>query len=144
MEVSPFMSMIACPKCGELNESNAPYCATCGARLDERSAPVTDAGRGTLIKENIPNLLSLLAGAVLVLLGIFVPAFGSAILQFVLLFTASNRNSRRAIGDAQPNNSDGWIVIAVGALFFLGGSFGLYASLRKFWAARLDRADARK
>jgi hypothetical protein len=138
------MSMIACPKCGEFNESNTLHCTACGARLDEQAAPVPDSGRGTLIKENLFNLLGLVAGVTLVLLGIFVPALGSAIIQFILLFTESNRYSRRAIGDAQPNNSDGWIVIVVGVLFILASNFGLYASLKKFWAKRFDGADDQK
>ena len=138
------MSMIACPKCGELNETNIIYCTACGANLEKQATPITDSGRGTLIKENILNLLGLVVGVSLVMLGVFVPAIGSAIIQFVLLFTESNHNYRRAIGNAQPNNSDGWIVISVGALFILASGVGLYASLKIFWIKRLDRVDAQK
>ena len=131
--------MIPCPKCKEFNDENTTHCAAGGARLDEPAKP--DPGRGTLLKENIPNILWLAAGAVFLLLGIFVPALGSAIVQFVMLFAESDHASRQSIVDAQPGKSDAWPVIGASILCFLFGGFGLYASLKKFWAKRLDKSE---
>ena len=131
------MTNIACPRCGVLNEENAAHCADCGARLEEPARP-KPVPSGTLFKENISNILWLVAGAVFLFLGITVPWLGSAIIQLVLFFTSS---SSRATDNARPSNADAWLVIAIAVLCFLVGGFGLYQSLSKFWARRLDNSE---
>ena len=131
------MANITCPQCGELNEENAVHCAACGARLDEPAKP-KPVPSGTLLKENIPNILWLAAGAVFLFLGITVPWLGSAIIQLVLTFTSSDS---RGIDNAQPSNADAWLVVALAVLCFLVGGFGLYQSLNKYWARRLDNSE---
>jgi zinc-ribbon domain len=137
------MANITCPQCGELNEENAIHCAACGARLDEPAKPRPAPG-GTLLKENIPNILWLAAGVVFLFLGITVPWLGSAIIQLVLSFTATNSRASRSIGTAQPSNADAWLVLAIAVLCFLVGGFGLYQSLSKYWAKRLDKSESQE
>jgi len=134
------LANITCSQCGEPNEENAVHCAACGARLDEPAKP-KPVPSGTLLKENIPNILWLAAGVVFLFLGIFAPWLGSAIIQFFLIFSESNS---RSSSSAQPSNADAWLVIAIAVLCFLVGGFGLYASLSKFWAKRLDKSEPKE
>jgi hypothetical protein len=128
------MALIPCPKCGELNEPSSFHCAACGADLkqEETGQPeARSAARSLLAAENIKSLLGVLAGVLIILLGIFVPGLASAIIQFVLIFTSNDRLQRRTLSDAKPSAGDGWWVVAVGVIciFFFG--MDLYGSWKK-------------
>jgi Short repeat of unknown function (DUF308) len=138
------MSLEACPKCGNMNESNTSICPECHTYLEKEQVPVSFPDQGKLIKDIILNVLGLVVGVILILLGIISPAFGSAILQIFLVFTENDVHTSRTISEAKPNASDGWIVIVVGVFFILAGIIGLYVSLKKRWDERVDRLDSIK
>ena len=138
------MNLAACPKCGKANESDASICPSCRTYLIEEQAPIPHADGGKLKKDIAINVLGLVAGAFLILLGIISPAFGSAILQIFLLFTETDVHASRTISEATPNASDGWIVIVVGVFFILAGSIGLYVSIKNYYGGRLGQVDSTK
>ncbi len=138
------MSLVACPKCGNMNESNTSLCPECHTYLEKEQVPVHYPDQGKLIKDIILNVLGLMVGVILILLGIISPAFGSAILQIFLVFTETDVHASRTISEATPNASDGWIVIVVGVFFILAGSIGLYVSIKKYFSERLGQVDSMK
>jgi hypothetical protein len=138
------MNLVACPKCGKMNEANTSICPSCRKYLTIEQAPIPHPDDGKLIKEIVLNVLGLVAGVILILLGIISPAFGSAILQIILVFTETDVHSSRVISEAKPNASDGWIVIVVGVFFILAGSIGLYVSIKKHYGERLGQVDSTK
>lgn len=125
------MTLSTCPKCGKFNVFNATQCPDCGASLEGDDQPK----RGPIAEllfvwtsKNVQELWCLVIGVVLILMGIFVPAVGSAVIQIVLIFTEDNRHLRRSIADDKPSAADSWWVIAAGLIFIGFGAFGLYAS----------------
>lgn len=88
--------------------------------------------------ENVQELWCIVIGVALILMGIFVPAVGSAIIQIVLVFTEEDRRLRRTIVDDKPSAADSWWVIAVGVLFIGFGAFGLYASWKKLQSGEAE------
>jgi H+/Cl- antiporter ClcA len=128
------MSPIACPQCGELNDPSSFHCAACGASLnvdDIRRSVVPPGTWSILAAENIKNLLGIVIGGLVILLGIYVPGLASMLIQLVLIFTSDNRYQRRALSDAKPGNADGWWVIAVGIICILFSGMALYTSWKK-------------
>ncbi len=128
------MATIPCPQCGELNEANAVHCAACGSKLDEPARP-RPIPFGELLQTNVRNLLWLGVGVILLALGLYAPWLGSAIIQFLLIF--SDNGPSHGSGSSEPSAADAWLVFAMAGLCFLVGGVGLYLSLSKFWARRL-------
>jgi|WetSurMetagenome_2_1015567.scaffolds.fasta_scaffold130898_2 hypothetical protein len=138
------MNLAACPKCGKMNESDASICPSCRTYLIKEQTPIPRSDDGKLKKDIVVNVLGLVAGAILILLGIVSPAFGSAILQIILVFTETDVNASRTISEAKPNASDGWIVIVVGVFFFLAGSIGLFVSIKKHYSVPSGQVESTK
>ena len=136
------MNLVACPKCGNMNESNTSICPSCRTYLIKEQDHIPYSDDGKFKKEIVLNVLGLMAGVILILLGIISPAFGSAILQIILVFTETDVHASRTISEATPNASDGWIVIVVGGFFILAGSIGLYVSMKKHYSERLGQVDS--
>ena len=132
------MAMVACPKCGELNDQNAIFCAVCGTKLDQNLAGTQSKSPSWSIfaRENIKNILGIIAGVIIVLSGIYAPWLGSFIIQTVLCLTASNRRDISLTCNGTPANSDWWLVIGVGMLLI---ALCLYDLLNS-WQNRGDKS----
>src|SRR5512145_2638370 len=128
------MPLSSCPRCGKFNLFNAAQCPDCGASFAGEDRPQRSPMAelwSVWTKENVQELWCLVIGVVAILMGIFVPQLGSAIIQIVLVFMETDRRLRRTIADDKPSAADSWWVIAFGLLFIGFGVFGLYASWKK-------------
>jgi hypothetical protein len=128
------MTLSSCPKCGKYNVFNAVQCPDCGASLEGEDRP--KLGRIAefwilLTKKCVQEIWCIVIGVILILMGIFVPQLGSAILQVVAIFTEEDYHARRNIEETTPSAGDGWLVIGIGIFFTGFGVFGIYANWEK-------------
>jgi len=124
------MTLSSCPKCEELNAQDALYCVACGTPLSRgkvSSARSQSWIWSYFIRENITSILGIVLGIMIILAGIYLPGIASLIIQTVLIFTSNDHFQTRMLNDAKSNNSDGWWVIAAGAVCILFCSSSLYA-----------------
>jgi hypothetical protein len=128
------MTLTHCPKCGKFNVFNAAQCPDCGASLEGEDRPKRGriAEFWTLLAEKcVQEFLCIVIGIILILMGVFVPQLGSAILQVVAVFTEGDYHMRRNIEEVTPSAGDGWLVIGIGMIFIGFGVFGIYATWEK-------------
>jgi uncharacterized membrane protein len=128
------MSLTTCPKCGKFNAFSSTQCPDCGASLEEedRPKPGRIAELWSLLTEKcVQEIWCIVIGIILILMGIFVPQLGSAILQLVAVFTEEDYHMRRNIEETTPSAGDGWLVIGIGLIFTGFGVFGIYANWEK-------------